>query len=1031
MSFRSHALSLALLLSAMCPAQKNVPVNGPADKSQVVAFTHATVHASPGRTITDGTVLVRYGRIIRMEQYGTPPPGAVVYDLHGLHLWPGLVEPYGDQGMPAAEGNAQQKPTGARFWNPAVHASTQAAKLYAPDAEKAASLRAQGFTTVIAHRMDGIARGTSCAVLLAGRSANEDIISPNAAAHFSFNKGSSKDPYPSSLMGSIALVRQALYDARWYAVQGQREQNDADLQALNGQLDLPLVFEASDRSDVLRIASIGREFGLRFIVKGAGDEYARLGDVLATGQPLIVPLVLPEAYDVEDPFEALEVSLAKLKHWELAPTNPARIAEAGGTFAFTTRGLKDPGAMWDALRRMVLCGLDSSLAIAALTTVPATLFHLEDRLGTIAPGAAANLIISSHHLLNEKNTIHETWAGGQRFVQKPIPAEDPRGTFDLNLRSSILKLQVSGEVDKPEAEVTMPGKDGVREKAALDVVRGGVTLVFNGDRFGFNGPVRLNGTIHARGGIWDGQGQMPGGEWISWSAVRQAGEQTVVTKDKKDRAALDSLWSAPTGQVWFPLGAYGVPMLPDTELVVLRHATVWTNGPQGVLRDADVCIAQGRILGVGAKLDLGALFAERRRPTVMEIDATGKHITCGIIDEHSHIAISRGVNEGSQAITAEVRIGDVTDPDDVDIYRNLSGGVTAIQQLHGSANPIGGQSALTKLRWGQNGEQMHIAGADGFIKFALGENVKQSNWSNEGSRFPQTRMGVEQLMYDAFHRAREYDREHKLFQTSSLKKNIGKAQMRKTPAKREEALREAVAEGPRVDLELDALSEILSKQRFITCHSYVQSEIAMLMDVADSMGFKVNTFTHILEGYKVAKRMKEHGVNASTFSDWWAYKMEVADAIPYNAALLNEAGVNTCINSDDAEMSRRLNQEAAKAMKYGGVSAEDAWKMVTLNPAKALHLDARMGSVEVGKDADIVLWSANPLSVDAKAEMTFVDGVRRFDLGRDVELRNAMRAERERLIAKMIAAKKAGAPARKAEHKEKGHWHCETIGEEP
>ena len=822
-------------------------------------------------------------------------------------------------------------------------------------------------------------------------------------------------------MGSIALVRQALYDARWYAQQGQHEQSDADLLALQARLGLPLVFEASNRNDVLRIASIGREFGVHFIVKGAGDEYARLGDVLATGQPLIIPISLPEAYDVEDPFDALDVSLAKLKHWELAPTNAARIAEAGGTFAFTGHGLKDRGAMWDALRRMLQCGLDSTAAIAALTTVPARLYHLEGQVGTIETGARANLVISSHHLLNEKNTIYETWVGGQRFVQKPIPAEDPRGTFDLNLRSSILKLKVNGEEDKPDAEVSISGNDSAREKAVLEVSRGNITLVFSGERLGFAGPVRLNGTIHPRGAIWDGRGLLPGGEWITWSAVRQAGVQTIAPKEKKDRT-LDSLWSAPTGQVWFPLCAYGATMLPDTELVVFRHATVWTNGPMGALRDADVCIAQGRILGVGQKLDLGALLTERRRPTVMEIDATGKHLTCGIIDEHSHIAIERGVNEGSQAITAEVRIGDVTDPEDVDIYRDLAGGVTAVQQLHGSANPIGGQSALTKLRWGQNGEQMHITGADGFIKFALGENVKQSNWGNETSRFPQTRMGVEQLMYDAFHRAKEYHAEWSLAEATFPKP---------AQARRHSAPEQVPSLMPRRDLELDALAEILDKKRFITCHSYVQSEVAMLMDVADSMGFKVNTFTHILEGYKVARRMKEHGVNASTFSDWWAYKMEVGDAIPYNAALLNEEGVNTCINSDDAEMSRRLNQEAAKAMKYGGVSPEDAWKMVTLNPAKALHLDKHLGSVEAGKDADIVLWSANPLGIDAKVEMTFVDGVRRYDVQKDRELREAMRAERERLITKMIVAKRAGAATRKPEKTEKGHWHCETLGEEP
>jgi imidazolonepropionase-like amidohydrolase len=355
----------------------------------------------------------------------------------------------------------------------------------------------------------------------------------------------------------------------------------------------------------------------------------------------------------------------------------------------------------------------------------------------------------------------------------------------------------------------------------------------------------------------------------------------------------------------------------------------------------------------------------------------------------------------------------VIDPDDVDLYRNLSGGVTAVQQLHGSANPIGGQSSLIKLRFGESADAMPIANADGFIKFALGENVKQSNWGVEGKRFPQTRMGVEQVMYDAFHRAEVYAAERAKYEAINAK---GKA-------------KGIVA--PRRDLELDALAEILDHKRFITCHSYVQSEVDMLMHVADSMGFHVNTFTHILEGYKVARKIKAHGANASTFADWWAYKYEVMDAIPYNAAILTEQGVNTCINSDDAEMSRRLNQEAAKTMKYGGMNAEQAWKMVTLNPARALHLDARMGSLEAGKDADIVLWSADPLSIDAKAEMTFVDGVRRFDRQRDAQQREVMRKERERIIAKMIAAKRAGAPARKPEHKEHPQWKCETIGEQP
>ena len=285
---------------------------------------------------------------------------------------------------------------------------------------------------------------------------------------------------------------------------------------------------------------------------------------------------------------------------------------------------------------------------------------------------------------------------------------------------------------------------------------------------------------------------------------------------------------------------------------------------------------------------------------------------------------------------------------------------------------------------------MKYAKADGFIKFALGENVKQSNWGDNNTiRFPQSRMGVEQVYYDYFIRAREYDRKQKAFAALSDKMK-------------------ATAEPIRRDLELEAIAEILNKKRFITCHSYVQSEMNMLMHVADSMGFTVNTFTHALEAYKIADKIKARGTGASTFSDWWAYKMEVQDAIPYNASLLNEMGIVTAINSDDAEMGRRLNQEAAKTIKYGGMSEEDALKLVTLNPAKLLHISDRVGSIKVGKDADLVLWSDHPLSIYSHVEKTIIDGQLYYDQEEDKLLREDMQKERTRIIQKMMAEKKVG-----------------------
>jgi imidazolonepropionase-like amidohydrolase len=419
---------------------------------------------------------------------------------------------------------------------------------------------------------------------------------------------------------------------------------------------------------------------------------------------------------------------------------------------------------------------------------------------------------------------------------------------------------------------------------------------------------------------------------------------------------------------------------------------VWTNEQEGKLEGADVLIRDGKIVQVGKGL---------QDASAKVIDATGKHLSAGIIDEHSHIAAA-SINEGGQSVTSEVRITDNLNPDDINIYRQLSGGVTSSHILHGSANTIGGQTQLIKLRWGANDDKLKFEGSDGFIKFALGENVKRSSSTQGNQRFPDSRMGVEQVLADAFNRAKDYEAAVKAAATPAATTTV-KGKKTTAPAVNPYST-------VRRDLELEALVEILNKKRFITCHSYVQSEITSALRVGDKYGFTINTFTHILEGYKVADKMKAHGAAASTFSDWWNYKMEVVDAIPYNATIMSKVGVNVAINSDDAEMARRLNQEAAKSIKWGGMSEEDALKMVTLNPAKMLHIDSRVGSIKAGKDADLVLWSDNPLSIYARAEKTIVDGFVYFDREKDAELRKKQTAERNRLIQKMNGEKRAGGP---------------------
>lgn len=1017
---RPALLLIGTSLALLSRAQTAAPAAHVQDVAPaLMAFTNCTLHTDARTVITKATLVVKDGKVLAAGAGAPIPAGAVVRDLKGLHVWPALIDPYSDLGLPALKREDRDKEDrAARHWNRALNADVRAHEQLRIDPKQAADRRKAGFGTVFTHRMDGIARGTSCAVLLSDETVPRSVIQADLAAHLSLRKGSSPDGYPSSQMGAIALIRQTILDARWYAAQAQPKETDAILAALAAQLNGRLVMEAADRNEVLRWARLLDEFKLPGIIKGAGDEYARLAAIKATGMPLIVPFAQPEAFDVEDPYDAQEVSFARLKHWELAPFNAMMLDTAGVAFALTAHGRKDLKDLWKDLRKLVACGLDSARAIELLTTDPARLFGVDDRIGALRPGMHANFLVTSKHLLDARNTLHETWVSGRRFVVSDPDVPDLKGTYELNLAAEIWVLEMSGAGDKLEAKVRRPDEaDSLAVKARFER-QGPVIGLSWAPRDKPQDLIRLNGTMHATGGLWDGQGQKPGGQWFAWSAIRKAGsdkgKQGVAATPGKARSDGSDTTAVkkpdPPGAITYPLMGYGWTEMPKQETVVFRDATVWTNGPQGIMRNTDVWVHQGRIVAVGHGLELGQLFPGRTKPAVTEIHATGKHLTAGIVDEHSHIAISRGVNEGTQAVTSEVRIGDVVNPDDINIYRNLAGGVTTIQQLHGSANPIGGQSAITKLRWGQTADSMQVRGAPGHIKFALGENVKQSNWG-VSDRFPQTRMGVEQVYYEAFHRARDYDREQRAW--NALR-----------PRDRERAT------APRRDLELDALVEILQGQRHISCHSYVQSEIDMLMHVADSMGFKVNTFTHILEGYKVAAKMKRHGVSGSTFSDWWAYKFEVNDAIPYNAALMHMHGVNTGINSDDAEMSRRLNQEAAKAVKYGGVPEEEAWKMVTLNPARMLKLDHRIGSVEPGKDADLVLWSEHPLSIRAKAEQTWVDGVRYYDAERDAGQRRWIAAERDRLVRAMIAAKGEGAPVRKAGREHQHLWCCEDIGEE-
>ncbi len=431
---------------------------------------------------------------------------------------------------------------------------------------------------------------------------------------------------------------------------------------------------------------------------------------------------------------------------------------------------------------------------------------------------------------------------------------------------------------------------------------------------------------------------------------------------------------------------------PDAPAVVLiQNATILTVS-HGTIEHGSILIRDGKIAEVGTSIKAPA--------GAQIVDANGQFVMPGIIDCHSHIAVDGSVNEGSISVSSIVNIGEVLNPDDIDIYRDLAGGVTAANVLHGSANSIGGQTVVIKLRWGQPAAKLPFEGALPGIKFALGENPKRANFSVPGQpkRYPATRMGVEETIRAAFTEARDYKKTW-----DDYNKRVAGGDKNLIP--------------PRRDLRLEPLVEVLEGKRYLHSHCYREDEILMLLRVAKEFGFKVRTFQHVLEGYKVADEIAAAGAGASTFSDWWAYKVEAYEAIPYNAAIMTKRGVIVSINSDDAEEATHLNQEAAKCMKYGGLTHDEALRLVTINPAIQLGIDKRVGSIDVGKDADLAIYNHDPLSAYAVVQKTLIDGRVYFDRDRDIAERANLEKETKALLAKEKKAAEKKADDKKADEK--------------
>lgn len=989
----------AALSTAFAQMEKTEPFAGLRENTpEVFALTNARVIVSPGVAIDRCTVVMRDGIITAVGADVAVPADARVWDLKGRTVYAGFIDAFEKPEAPSGGGRGRsggrsegqgagtpESKGGAGYWNDNITPQKRASESFEANEDANKTLRSQGIAARLWTPGSGIIKGTAVLVNTADEDNDRVVLAEDVAlcAQLTPNRGT--EGYPDSPMGAFALFRQSFYDAAWYADAWaaynkskslpRPERNDA-LQALQPYHNSgrPVIIDASNALYVLRADKAGAEFGLNVIVNGSGDEYRRLDEIRQTGRPIIVPLNFPKAPDVSTPERVVNASLEDLMHWNLAPENPWRLDSAGVTIAFTSNGLKDKKEFLAQVRKAVNSGLSQTAALRALTTTPARLFGMEKYLGTVEAGKLANLVIADGNLFDDDTKIIETWVDGHRYEVETEPVVDARGTWQVALGSGAgstpgFDFKLKGTADKPKGTAEIG--EYKADLSSVDLVASRLAVSFTSDSLGHEGVAQFSASVQGDSLI-GGLATWPDGTRFTWSAKRTQPfvpePDTAMKKEESARAIVP---------VDYPLGAFGRTAPPPQPAAVLfKNATVWTCGPQGKLENASVLVRNGKIAAVGQ-------IAAPEGAQV--IDLHGQHLTPGIIDCHSHIATDGGINESGQTISAEVRIGDFMDPDDIAIYRQLGGGVTSSNILHGSANTIGGQCQPIKLRWGVGPEALKFEGAPPCIKFALGENVKQSNWGERfNTRYPQTRMGVEQLVRDEFTTAREYEQRWKDWNHSH--KGIP----------------------PRRDLELDAIVEVLNGKRLIHCHSYRQDEILALMRTCEDFGVRIQTFQHILEGYKVADVMARHGVGGSSFSDWWAYKIEVYDAIPYNGVLMHDQGVVVSFNSDDSELARRLYLEAAKAMKYGGVPEQEALKFVTINSARQMGIDNRVGSIEVGKDADLAVWSHSPLSIMTVCMQTWIDGRKYFDREEDKQIHARDEKWKAELVQKVLAAGDSG-----------------------
>jgi imidazolonepropionase-like amidohydrolase len=971
------------------PAAADATPRRPDFAPRAYAIKGAKVVAAPGKVIENATVVVRDGVIEAVGAGVEAPYDAEVIEGKGLVVYAGFLDLYSNEGQ---DSNAPRSGTGlsrpiplkefAQASTPPDNRNGLTPEFQAAEAVKLASATAEarrklGFTDLLSAPEGSVATGQSALVSLSGLGRRESIVASPVALHIALANprgrslglsdellnhllGGSYDEncaghahgagvghdfdwmkeamaeagppdsggYPGALMGVVAHLRQAMLDADHHKASlayfetkgGPRPPFDPALEALaeakSGKL--PTWWEADTEDQIHRALDLAEEFGTTCVIVG-GREADKVADRLKD-KGVAVVLKVDLAKKPEVPSEAdykkkslkerdkpLRVLAEEKRLWEERAAVAKVLAEKGIPFAFATDNLTRPETFHEQVKHLIDAGLPADKAVEALTIGAARLAGLEKRLGTIEPGKLGHLVAWSGDYGSKDAKVKYVLIDGQKFEiegeSSPAGGRGGRGGPGGPGRPG---GRPDADADKPEGDkpAEKPEAEKKPEEEAKKVA-----------------------------------GEKPEGEEpVAEKPAKPEGGEPKKDDEKKDEP------EKPFAEVASELEEDRKPGVQTGGDVLIKDVTILTV-TKGTIPKGSILIRGGKIAALGADVEAPE--------GVLVIDGAGMVAAPGIIDTHSHMAISGGVNDGSLSLVPEIRVKDVVTGADVSIYRAAAGGATAARLLHGSANTIGGQDAVIKLRYGKPARDLILKDGPQGIKFALGENVTQKRSSNS-DRFPFTRMGVEAVLDRAFLEAVDYKVRREAYAASVAK---GES---KPPFRR--------------DLRLEALADILDGKIKVHSHSYRSDEILMLLRTAERFGFRVRSLQHVLEGYKLAPEIAAHGASCSTFSDWWAYKVEAYDAIPYNAALLTKAGVSVCIKSDSDEEIRHLNLEAAKMVRYGGLTEDQAMALVTINPARELGLDHRLGSLEVGKDADLALYDAHPLDGFAACQLTLVDG---------------------------------------------------------